>query len=88
MDKLKKKFSEVDILDLSLVEKGWNSKEGKWDPKQHKLVMKEMDLWLRGLMNPQEGARREIALVSHSSWITEFLKRHGIPCTFIKPDNH
>lgn len=87
MDKLKTKFREarnLDILDLSLVEKDWNSKRGKWNPDRYKVVVKEME----GLMKPEEGVRQEIVVIGHPSWITEFLKRYGIPRTLVISDNY
>jgi hypothetical protein len=78
LDKLRTKFREqinLGILDLSFVEKDWNSKTGKWNPDKYKRVMKEIELWL----SPEEGMAREIVIVGHTSWIKEFLKRYGIP---------
>jgi broad specificity phosphatase PhoE len=86
-DKLKTKFKEarnLDILDLSLVEKGWNSKRGKWNPDRYKRVMKKFELWL----SPEKGKAQEIVIIGHTSWIKEFLKRHGILLTLALSDTY
>ncbi len=86
-DQLKKKYKEVTrlgALDLSHLEDGWNSKEGKFHPQQSALIMNEMKLWHRGAFDSQSepGIQREVVGVGHRSWIKYFLERevrHSIP---------
>lgn len=78
---LAKKYKKSETLDLSHMEEEWNSKEGKWDPDEYKGVMAEIESWLRGTGDPplQKGSRREILIVTHSSWIHTFTSNLGNP---------